>query len=204
MLSPPSCGPSMDFTIPPALVPIPFQRLFTRLRNRPGQRRLPVLIALAGATGLALVPAGSGAADIPSAEELRPAELVLLEERTTMEGKQAIGILKASADPSEPGLWRVKVWDERPNQTLVRDETVRCRTTDPMRVTSDGRHRMLRFLNPGGVITPANRRDHLVWWAVCFPEQAGRDPAQLGPTARRLGFSGHLVERELVVPSGQR
>ena len=188
----------MDCRFPFALAPIPV-----------GSRSRRFVVALAllllpGVTGLALAPGKGGAADIPSAEELRPAGLVLLEERQMMEGKQAIGIMEAKADPAEPGLWRVKVWDERPDQALVRHETVRCQVTNPMRVTNDGRQLMVRFLNPGGAISPGNRRDHLVWWAVCFPDQAGRDPAQLGATARRLGFSGQLVERELVVPGGNR
>lgn len=198
MLGPPSSGPSMDCRFPFALTSIPFRIQTSRLWLA------LALVLPPGVTALALVSGESRAADIPSAEELRPPGLVLLEERQMMEGKQAIGIMEVKADPGEPGLWRVKVWDERPDQALVRHETVRCRTTDPMRVTNDGRNQLLRFLNPGGVITPANRRDHLVWWAVCFPEQAGRDPAQLGPTARRLGFSGQLVERELVVPGGNR
>lgn len=157
------------------------------------------------AAGLLAAWCGPGrSADIPATEELRPPGLVLLEEKQMMDGKQAIGIMSASADPSEPGLWRVKVWDELPNRVLARHETVRCLPASPMRITNDGRQLLVRFLNPGGAITLANRRDHLVWWAVCFPEQAGRDPAQLVETARRLGFSGRLVEREEVLPSGQR
>lgn len=175
----------------------------SRWPRRQGLRWLAVVSALL--TGLAgAVSRAAIAAEIPSAEETRPAGLVLLEEKQRLDGKQAIGILSATADPAEPGLWRVKVWDELPNQTLVRHETVRCQRTSPMRITNDGRQLLVRFLNPGGTITPANRRDHLVWWAVCFPDQAGRDPAQLAATARSLGFSGQLEERQLVLPSGQR
>lgn len=178
------------------------------LRRRQGPLA-PILrsatLSMALVAGLAVVAAGPVvAADIPSAEEMRPPGLVLLEEKLMMEGKQAFGIVAATADPTEPGLWRVKVWDELPDRALVRHETVRCLPGNPMRVTNDGRQLQVRFLNPGGPIHPGNRRDHLLWWAVCFPDQAGRDPAQLGATARRLGFSGQLVERELVVPSGQR
>lgn len=168
------------------------------------RRRWPLawawLLIAAGITA----GAGPAGAEIPSAEELRPPGLVLLEEKQTMEGKEALGIMEATADPAEVGLWRVKVWDERPNQALVRHETVRCLPSNPMRVTNDGRQLLVRFLNPGGAISLGNRRDHLVWWAVCFPAEAGRDPAQLGATARKLGFSGQLVERELVLPSGNR
>ena len=55
-----------------------------------------------------------------------------------------------------------------------------------------------------GAITTANRIDHLVWWATCFPEQAGKDPAGLGPLARQLGYSGSLRESEQIVPGRAR
>jgi hypothetical protein len=73
-----------------------------------------------------------------------------------------------------------------------------------MRVTSDGAYLYVRELNPGGAITPANRIDHLVWWATCFPEQAGRDPAGLAGLARQLGYSGTLRESEQIVPGRAR
>ena len=37
-----------------------------------------------------------------------------------------------------------------------------------------------------------------------YPEQAGKDPATLAPLARKLGYSGHLVEREQVLPGNTR
>ena len=73
-----------------------------------------------------------------------------------------------------------------------------------MRVTSDGANFYVRELNPGGAITSANRIDHLVWWATCFPEQAGKDPAGLGPLARQLGYSGSLRESEQILPGRSR
>jgi hypothetical protein len=54
---------------------------------------------------------------------------------------------------------------------------------------------VVQTLNPGGPINPANRLDHLIWWATCFPEQAGHDPAGLGPLARSLGFDGRQPEQ---------
>lgn len=135
-------------------------------------------------------------------EEARPKGMVLLLERVVAGGKQAIGVYGITPETQQPGLFRVKVWDEMPNNVLVRNETIRCSTTDPLRVTSDGKRLFVRNLNPGGPITPSNRIDHLVWWATCFPEQAGKDPATLRAVARQLGYSGTLLESEQVLPGG--
>lgn len=133
-------------------------------------------------------------------EQVRPAGLVLLQERLVVGGKQAVGVYGRQADPSQPGVWRIKVWDELPNNVRVRSETIRCTPAAPMRVTSDGANLVVRELNPGGQISPANRLDHLIWWATCHPQQAGRDPATLAQLARQLGYSGHLPEREQILP----
>ncbi|MEB3326806.1 MAG: hypothetical protein VKI39_03765 [Synechococcus sp.] len=137
-------------------------------------------------------------------ENARPAGLILLQERPGLGGKQAIGVYGAVADPVDPGLWRIKFWDEQPNSVRVRSETIRCTRAAPLRVTSDGTNLYVRELNPGGAITPANRIDHLVWWATCFPEQAGKDPATLAALARQLGYSGTLRESEQAVPGRSR
>lgn len=137
-------------------------------------------------------------------EDARPPGLLLLQERPGLGGKQAIGIYGAVADAKTPGLWRIKLWDEQPNDVKVRSETIRCTPSAPMRVTSDGPNLYIRELNPGGAITPANHIDHLVWWATCFPEQAGKDPAGLSPLARQLGYSGSLRESEQIVPGRSR
>lgn len=169
------------------------------------------VVGSAALVSAALFSAGIGpairplqAAEALPAEQERPAGLVLLEVKQRLDGQSVFGIVAASADAAEAGLWRVKVWDEVPGLARIRNETVRCQVDNPMRITNDGNRQLVRFLNPGGAVTPANRRDHLVWWAVCFPEQAGRDPAQLGPTARSLGFRGLVVERELELPSSLR
>lgn len=137
-------------------------------------------------------------------EDARPPGLILLQERPGLGGKQAIGVYGAVADPASPGLWRIKLWDEQPNDVKVRSETIRCSPAAPMRVTSNGTNLFLRELNPGGPITSANRIDHLVWWATCFPAQAGKDPAGLGALARQLGYSGTLRESEQIVPGRPR
>jgi hypothetical protein len=58
-----------------------------------------------------------------------------------------------------------------------------------MRVTRDQNAMYLNRLNPGGLITSANREHHLVWWAACEPEHAGEDPSSLTEKAKELGFS---------------
>jgi hypothetical protein len=137
-------------------------------------------------------------------QDARPPGLIVLEERPGLGGKQAIGIYAVVADPADPGLRRIKLWDEQPNTVKVRSETIRCTTTAPMRVTSNGFSFFVRTVNPGGAITTANRIDHLVWWATCFPEQAGKDPASLAALARQLGFSGTLRESEQTLPGRPR
>lgn len=157
-----------------------------------------LLAALLLAGPLAPARAQDGGPGNP--QDSRPKGLVLLRQRQVAGGIQALGIYDIQPDPQQPGLWRVKLWDELPNTLVVRGESIRCSPAEPMRVTSDGSRFFLRALNPGGQINPSNRLDHLVWWATCFPEQAGKDPATLGPLARRLGYSGNLQESEQVLP----
>ncbi|MFM7675443.1 MAG: hypothetical protein ACKO5F_07620 [Synechococcus sp.] len=164
------------------------------------------LLALAASAGPAAWIARPGTAQavnlIPRLA--RPQGLVLLEERDVRGGKQATGVYAVEVDPRQPGLRRIKVWEEMPDDVKVRSETIRCTPETPMRITSDGRHLILLTLNPGGQITPGNRLHHLIWWASCFPEQAGRDPATLGAVARQLGYSGHVVESREVLPGAPR
>ncbi|MFO7627948.1 MAG: hypothetical protein R6W06_00230 [Prochlorococcaceae cyanobacterium] len=162
-------------------------------------------VALLALAPLALAPRAL-AQEVPSLlpSDSRPAGLVLLQQRPVLGGTQTIGVYGAEADRLEPGLWRIKVWDELPDDVKVRSETIRCGTAAPMRVTSDGRVLIVRELNPGGAINPSNRLDHLIWWATCFPQRAGQDPAGLGAEARRLGYSGHLVEQEQRLPLAGR
>ena len=158
------------------------------------------------AASLALAPSAvlAQAGLMQSPEQSRPAGMVLLSERVVAGGKQASGVYQITVDPAYPEVRRVKVWLELPNDVQVRNETIRCSTKAPMRVTSDGRDLIVRQLNPGGMINPGNRLDHLIWWAVCFPELAGQDPAGLGPRARQLGYGGHLQESEQRLPSPGR
>jgi len=139
-----------------------------------------------------------------SPELSRPATLVLLSERPVPGGKQATGVYAIEVDPAQRDLRRVKVWLELPNDVQVRNETLRCSASSPMRVTTDGRDLIVRQLNPGGVVHAANRLDHLIWWAVCHPELAQRDPAAWRDAARQLGYSGHLQESEQRLPAPGR
>lgn len=133
-----------------------------------------------------------------------PADLVVLAKRSTLNGRWRLGVYDRQQDPAQPRVWRLKIWEQTEDRVFVSTDVLNCSPTQPMRITGGRGVMILRDLNPGGPITPANRLDHQIWWAACFPEQAGKDPATLGPEARRLGFSGNLVEREQVVPSPRR
>jgi hypothetical protein len=162
--------------------------------------------------GLATLPAGAqtslGAPDASnphrSATEQRPADLVLLREWTTMEGDFAIGVHDAKADPRDPSARTIVVWVEAPGDVKLAVDTLRCSPAAPMRLTRKGRDLWIKELNPGGAITEANRLDHQIWWAACFPDQAGKDPATLQSKARQLGYSGQLREQQQVLPGTPR
>jgi hypothetical protein len=132
----------------------------------------------------------------------------VLEKKFTLKGRWRLGVFGRQPDPGQAGVWRIKVWEQTEDRVFVSTDVLNCGPSQPMRITggSGGTRGLLilRELNPGGPITRSNRLDHQIWWAACFPEQAGKDPATLGPEARRLGFSGALVEREQVVPGPRR
>lgn len=136
----------------------------------------------------------------PEGRPQRPEGFVLLEERSGWEGIRALGVFGARPDPGQEGLWRVQLWQEVADRVTVATDKVSCRPAAPLRITGRGRTLIVRELNPGGPITPSNRLDHQIWWAVCHPPLAGRDPATLGPEARRLGFDGQRIEREQLLP----
>ncbi len=156
-----------------------------------------VAVAVAGPVAL---PRPAAAQDNSrSNAESRPKGFKVLQDRVTHRGREVVGIYGQVSEPSQPGMWRVQVWEELDDRVTVATDKIGCSVTAPLRITGTARRLIIRELNPGGVITPANRLDHLMWWAVCVPEQAGRDPATLGPVARQLGYSGRLPEREQVV-----
>ena len=156
---------------------------------------------LAGPLLLAELPLPRPAA----AQDERPADLVIVEETLTHQGPHATGVFGRKSDPVVKDLWSVRLWEQLPDRVMISTERVRCDTASPMRITSrktrvGGRQVVMRQLNPGGPITAANRLDHRIWWAVCQPQFAGRDPATLTAEARRLGFSIQLPEQELLLP----
>ncbi|MFL0744309.1 MAG: hypothetical protein AB8A48_08790 [Prochlorococcus sp.] len=129
----------------------------------------------------------------------RPANLVVLIKRPDVGGDFLLGLYALKKDKSDPDLRRFKLWKEWPYDLNVHTESVRCNPEEPLRVTRDGRAIYVRRLNPGGVVTPVNREDHLVWWAACVPELGGTDPATLKDRALSLGYSTVLVESQEVL-----
>ena len=125
----------------------------------------------------------------------RPPGLKILEEKTNMrEGTHWLGVYGRVAEPDQSGLWRVKIWREWSDRVEITTESIDCRPGRATRAGVTASKVVVQTLNPGGPINPANRLDHLIWWATCFPEQAGRDPSGLGPLARSLGFDGRQSE----------
>jgi len=140
----------------------------------------------------------------PGVSPDRPADLVILEERDSLQGHLSVGVFGLQKDPSTPDLWRVNIWRQWPDRVVIATDVVRCDTKAPQRITGDRQRVIVRSLNPGGAISRANRLDHMVWWASCFPQQAGQDPAALAATARQLGYSGQLPESEQVIATPPR
>ena len=118
----------------------------------------------------------------------RPADLVVLETRE-LGGTSTLGIFAIKVDSADPDLRHYKLWRESPENLIIPTESLSCSRTEPMRVTRDQTAIYLNRLNPGGLITSANREHHLVWWAACEPDHAGRDPSALTEKAKALGFS---------------
>jgi hypothetical protein len=121
-----------------------------------------------------------------------------------MEGNFAIGVHNVKPDPRDSSARTIVVWVEAPSDVKLAVDTLRCSPEAPMRLTRKGRDLWIKELNPGGVITEANRLDHQIWWAACFPEHAGQDPATLQALARKLGYSGQLREQQQVLPGSPR
>jgi hypothetical protein len=164
---------------------------------------LATLEVAAGALAASWTAAPAQAAE-PSSSPDRPADLVILEERQSLQGHLSVGVFGVQKDPTTADLWRVNIWRQWPDRVVIATDVVRCDPKAPQRITGDRQRVIVRFLNPGGAISRANRLDHMVWWASCFPQQAGQDPAALAATARQLGFSGQLPESEQVIATPPR
>lgn len=182
-----------------ALMAVALQQV--RLRLGLGCALLQLGLGALSATAQTSLGAPDSSNPHRSATEQRPADLVLLREWTTMEGNFAIGVHNVKPDPRDASARTIVVWVEAPGDVKLAVDTLRCSPEAPMRLTRKGRDLWIKELNPGGLITEANRLDHQIWWAACFPEQAGKDPATLQLTARRLGYSGQLREQQQVLPA---
>jgi hypothetical protein len=165
-----------------------------------GARPAWALAVLLGATGPEAGTAPAQAQDTPAE---RPPGLVVLVQKNSSQGPYTLGVFRPRPDPVQPSLWNVQIWQESSDRVTVSTERLLCDPRTPMRILRRGSSLELRYLNPGGAITPSNRLDHLLWWAVCHPSLAGRDPAGLAAEARRLGYGGQLVERLESVPGGR-
>lgn len=178
---------------------MPFPRLPAAsaplLSGPPGRKAAQLLLsALPQALLLAL------AAPLRAEPAPRPADLVILEQKQTFRGPETIGLYGRQPEPGQPGQWRVKIWRERIDRLVLDTESIDCRPGQATRIGAVDNRVVVQTLNPGGLITPANRLDHLIWWATCAPELAGRDPAQLASEARRRGFDGRQQENLTVLP----
>ena len=134
----------------------------------------------------------------------RPPGLKILSQRAVPYGEEVVGIYAIRDAEDIPDGKRIKIWRERANDVKVANETIRCDTTAPMRITGRGDQMLMLELNPGGAVGPHNEESHLIWWAACVPEQTGKDPNSLQAIAQDLGFSGLLIERQHVLPGRPR
>ena len=158
------------------------------------QRFLSLILAAAGAWMAPQAAAFDREELLEQMKRMRPAGIKVLETRPAAGGTYTLGIYSITKDPTDPDLRRYKLWREYPDDLVVPTESVHCSKDGPPRVTRDKEAIYVWRLNPGGVITNANRENHLVWWAACVPAQAGIDPATLTTEARKLGYSDVLIE----------
>ncbi|MGC6482802.1 MAG: hypothetical protein ACON4T_04480 [Synechococcus sp.] len=158
-----------------------------------------VLSLVALAAGVLTTPMTAVAVDreavLEQMRRMRPPGITTLETRAVAGGTYTLGIFAITNDAADPDLRRYKLWKEYPDDLVVPTESVSCSLDTPLRVTRDAEAIYVRRLNPGGLITKANREDHLVWWAACVPVYAGVDPVTLTGQAIDLGYSTVLVER---------
>ena len=131
----------------------------------------------------------------------RPQDMTVLIDRPDAGGQLIVGIYGIRKVPSDPDLRRFQIWEESPADLNIYFESANCSKDAPVRVKRTGTSVYVRMLNPGGPVNDGNLEDHLVWWAACVPEFAGRDPATLREQALSLGFSTLIPERQEELPA---
>ena len=131
----------------------------------------------------------------------RPQDMTVLIDKPDAGGQLIIGIYGIRKVPNDPNLRRFQIWEESPADLNIYFESVDCSTEGPVRVKRTATSVYVRTRNPGGPINEGNLEDHLVWWAACVPELAGRDPATLREKALSLGFSTLIPERQELLPA---
>ena len=131
----------------------------------------------------------------------RPTDLQVLIEKPDAGGLLTIGIYGIRAVGADSPLRQYKVWEEFPADLNIYVETVDCSPSNPLRIKRTATAVYVRNLNPGGPVSDFNREDHLVWWAACVPEMAGKDPATLRQKALELGYSTLIPERQQQLPA---
>ena len=126
-------------------------------------QRILSLIVLAG--GALMNPCAAGAVDrgevLEQMRRRRPADITILKTRPVANGTYTLGIFSISTDTADPALRRYKLWKEYPNDLVIPTESVNCSLDGPVRVKRDEAAIYVRRLNPGGLITEANRED--IW-----------------------------------------
>ena len=171
---------------------------FTAAPGRPHPRRA----GFAGWLGFALLVLAAGPLRAEPAP--RPPDLLVIQQKSTFQGPETIGVYGRVVEPGHPGQWQIKLWREKVDRLVLDSESIDCRPGHASRIGSVDNRVVVQTLNPGGLITPATRLDHRILWATCAPDQAGRDPELLTPVARRLGFDGQQQESLIVLPGQAR
>lgn len=153
------------------------------LSARCASHRSGLALALALQPGRAQVAPEGAEADNPfrRPQDQRPAGLVLLREWQTMNGTHAIGVYDPKPDPRDASARTIVVWLEEPTGVKLAVETLRCAPVAPMRLSRRGSDLVIRELNPGGPVGPANKLDHQIWWAACFPGRPAGIRPRSGP-----------------------
>ena len=132
-------------------------------------------------------------------EQAHPNNLKVLLRKPKFKGEYLLGIYGIEKDAFDEEVRRFKLWHQNASTIKIAIETVRCSPEEPLRVKRDKTNIYLRRINPGGIITSANREDHLVWWAACFPELTGKNPSELKEKAKSMGFSTFLAESQEIL-----